>query len=235
MWQKLPYICNIFFYYNNLSITFLNYCTIEKSPVVLCAVCLPKFCNFLSCLRSCWASVFYFVSGGTEHRRRPTHGSTYLLESDSGFHYKSYLPEGADFFREGVPGCCIDWILSPGWEVLLAPFKPTMIQEPTRPILEELKNWSSGRSCHTANTDHVAWISRATTRHVWGTNLKGKYYLHISRKCQGWLAMGHLTQICQANRARHTTFNLTQAYKRGRRIGEEGDPSPRESRYPPTE
>ena len=32
MWQKLPYICNNFFYYNNLSITFLNYCTIEKSP-----------------------------------------------------------------------------------------------------------------------------------------------------------------------------------------------------------
>ena len=32
MWQKLSYICNNFFYYNNLSITFLNYCTIEKSP-----------------------------------------------------------------------------------------------------------------------------------------------------------------------------------------------------------
>ena len=32
MWQKLPYICNKFFYYNNLSITFLNYRTIEKSP-----------------------------------------------------------------------------------------------------------------------------------------------------------------------------------------------------------
>ena len=34
MWQKLPYICNNFFYYNNLSITFLNYCTIEKSPTL---------------------------------------------------------------------------------------------------------------------------------------------------------------------------------------------------------
>ena len=33
-WQKLPYICNNFFYYNNLSITFLNYCTIEKSPYI---------------------------------------------------------------------------------------------------------------------------------------------------------------------------------------------------------
>ena len=33
MWQKLPYICNNFFYYNNLSITFLNYRTIEKSPM----------------------------------------------------------------------------------------------------------------------------------------------------------------------------------------------------------
>ena len=31
-WQKLPYICNNFFYYNNLRITFLNYRTIEKSP-----------------------------------------------------------------------------------------------------------------------------------------------------------------------------------------------------------
>ena len=35
MWQKLPYICNDFFYYNKLSITFLNYCTIEKSPTNL--------------------------------------------------------------------------------------------------------------------------------------------------------------------------------------------------------
>ena len=34
MWQKLPYIYNNFFYYNNLSITFLNYCTIEKSPLI---------------------------------------------------------------------------------------------------------------------------------------------------------------------------------------------------------
>ena len=33
MWQKLPYICNNFFQYSNLSITFLNCCTIEKSPV----------------------------------------------------------------------------------------------------------------------------------------------------------------------------------------------------------
>ena len=32
MWQKLPYICNNFFHYSNLRITFLNYCTIEKSP-----------------------------------------------------------------------------------------------------------------------------------------------------------------------------------------------------------
>ena len=32
MWQKLPYICNNNFYYNNLSITFLNYRTIKKSP-----------------------------------------------------------------------------------------------------------------------------------------------------------------------------------------------------------
>ena len=31
-WQKLSYICNNFFYYNNLSITFLNYRTIKKSP-----------------------------------------------------------------------------------------------------------------------------------------------------------------------------------------------------------
>ena len=30
MWQKLPYICNKFFYYNNLNITFLNY----KSPSI---------------------------------------------------------------------------------------------------------------------------------------------------------------------------------------------------------
>ena len=35
MWQKLPYIYNNFFWYNNLSITFLNYCTIEKSPVFI--------------------------------------------------------------------------------------------------------------------------------------------------------------------------------------------------------
>ena len=34
-WQKLPYICNNFLYYNNLSITFLNYRTIEKSPKLL--------------------------------------------------------------------------------------------------------------------------------------------------------------------------------------------------------
>ena len=34
MWQKLPYICNNFFQYSNLSITFLNCCTIEKSPGV---------------------------------------------------------------------------------------------------------------------------------------------------------------------------------------------------------
>ena len=34
MWQKLPYICNNFFHYSNLSITFLNCCTIEKSPVM---------------------------------------------------------------------------------------------------------------------------------------------------------------------------------------------------------
>ena len=39
MWQKLPYICNNFFYYNNLSITFLNYCTIEKSPAVVGIEC----------------------------------------------------------------------------------------------------------------------------------------------------------------------------------------------------
>ena len=32
MWQKLSHICNNFFYYNNLSITFLNYYTIEKIP-----------------------------------------------------------------------------------------------------------------------------------------------------------------------------------------------------------
>ena len=32
MWQKLPYICNNFCQYSNLSITFLNCCTIEKSP-----------------------------------------------------------------------------------------------------------------------------------------------------------------------------------------------------------
>ena len=30
-WQKLPYIYNNFFYYNNLRIIFLNYRTIEKS------------------------------------------------------------------------------------------------------------------------------------------------------------------------------------------------------------
>ena len=34
MWQKLPYICNNFCQYSNLSITFLNCCTIEKSPVL---------------------------------------------------------------------------------------------------------------------------------------------------------------------------------------------------------
>ena len=34
MWQKLPYICNNFFHYSNLRITFLNYCTIEKSPYI---------------------------------------------------------------------------------------------------------------------------------------------------------------------------------------------------------
>ena len=33
MWQKLLYICNNFLYYNNLNITFLNYYTIEKSPL----------------------------------------------------------------------------------------------------------------------------------------------------------------------------------------------------------
>ena len=33
MWQKLPYICNNFCQYSNLSITFLNCCTIEKSPI----------------------------------------------------------------------------------------------------------------------------------------------------------------------------------------------------------
>ena len=32
MCQKLPYICNNFCQYSNLSITFLNCCTIEKSP-----------------------------------------------------------------------------------------------------------------------------------------------------------------------------------------------------------
>ena len=36
MWQKLPYICNNFFHYSNLRITFLNYCTIEKSPSMGC-------------------------------------------------------------------------------------------------------------------------------------------------------------------------------------------------------
>ena len=34
MWQKLPYICNNFFYYNNLSIIFLNYRIIKKSPSI---------------------------------------------------------------------------------------------------------------------------------------------------------------------------------------------------------
>ena len=34
MWQKLSYICNNFFYYNNLSIIFLNYCTIETRITV---------------------------------------------------------------------------------------------------------------------------------------------------------------------------------------------------------
>ena len=41
-WQKLPYICNNFFYYNNLRIIFSNYRTIEKSPY---------FCS--------WANVWY--------------------------------------------------------------------------------------------------------------------------------------------------------------------------------
>ena len=34
-WQKLPYIYNNFFYYNNLRIIFLNYRNIEKSPIFL--------------------------------------------------------------------------------------------------------------------------------------------------------------------------------------------------------
>ena len=37
MWQKLSYICNNFFHYSNLSITFLNYCNIEKSPEYIVA------------------------------------------------------------------------------------------------------------------------------------------------------------------------------------------------------
>ena len=38
MWQKLPYICNNFFHYSNLRITFLNYCTIEKNPSLVCGL-----------------------------------------------------------------------------------------------------------------------------------------------------------------------------------------------------
>ena len=46
MWQKLPYICNNFFHYSNLRITFLNYCTIEKSPWKLGVwVANPLGCN----------------------------------------------------------------------------------------------------------------------------------------------------------------------------------------------
>ena len=39
MWQKLPYICNNFCQYSNLSITFLNCCTIEKSPICILSDC----------------------------------------------------------------------------------------------------------------------------------------------------------------------------------------------------
>ena len=42
MWQKLPYICNNFFHYSNLRITFLNYCTIEKSPFGLYVIMILK-------------------------------------------------------------------------------------------------------------------------------------------------------------------------------------------------
>ena len=48
MWQKLSYIYNNFFYYNNLSIIFLNYHTIEKIPVIGCS--LNKEMN--TCLKS---------------------------------------------------------------------------------------------------------------------------------------------------------------------------------------
>ena len=57
-WQKLPYICNIFFYCNNLKIIFLNYRTIEKSPTIdgshiqpsWRSYHMPKFFeNYVSC------------------------------------------------------------------------------------------------------------------------------------------------------------------------------------------
>ena len=46
-WQKLLYICNNFFYYNNLSITFLNYRNIEKSPTT--GGCTQIFQNGCCC------------------------------------------------------------------------------------------------------------------------------------------------------------------------------------------
>ena len=58
MWQKLPYIYNNFFYYNNLSITFLNYRTIEKSPEILIIKSMDgSLCpSWTSCIYSAWAS-----------------------------------------------------------------------------------------------------------------------------------------------------------------------------------
>ena len=58
MWQKLSYIYNNFFYYNNLSITFLNYCTIEKSPLKA----LYNMCNGMQFYLSRHDNFFFFSS-----------------------------------------------------------------------------------------------------------------------------------------------------------------------------
>ena len=67
---------------------------------------------------------------GTGHRKWPTRESAYPLGLGGGFRYKNYLLGGAEFYWEEVPRYCIDRISFPNREVLLTPFKPTVIWEP---------------------------------------------------------------------------------------------------------
>lgn len=117
----------------------------------------------------------------------------YLLGSGGGFRYKSYLPNVPNFFENRY----LDVVLA---EYCLQVEKSSRLhlnlqrlESPPRLILEELKNWSLGRSYRAANTNHMARVQRATIRHVWGTNLKEKPHLitsirniKVGRPCVAW-------------------------------------------------